>query len=222
MSVFREVHDVLLAALQTFRSEFTQLVAANVPQFAEYLKGKTGPKPARTRRLTRTRRVTLAAGGAHASCKAELIDIGIPRRDSASGLEEWTRLSAPGALKTVRRRRHLPAPGVLLERIPHDDPRCISIGSDAKKAPKRITRFGMVLSERHPEDRPLTRQNDSKPCQRLLAKIAGFEGKVRQELFSIMMSQFVEAYNLIQDSELATLFDEQALAMITNPPTLPR
>ena len=218
---FSEVHDVLLAALQTFSLEFTQVVAANVPQFAEYLKGKTGPNTGEDEEIDENEASDVSTRGAHASCKAELIDIGIPRRDSASGLEEWTRLSAEGALKAA-------ADGVI---YPHREyylneylmmiRDAFPLGSDVTKAPKRITRFGLVLASDNPDGPSPGEAKRLKALPKTVAKIAGFDSKVRRELFSIMMSQFVEAYNLLQDRELATLFDDQALAMITNPPALP-
>jgi hypothetical protein len=218
---FSEVHDVLLAALQTFRSEFTQLVEANVPQFAEYLKDKTGPETGEDEEIDENEASDVSSRGARASCKAELIDIGIPRRDSASGLEEWTRLSADGALKTA-------ADGVV---YPHREyylneylmmiRDAFLPNADVKKAPKRITRFGMVLASDNPEGQSPVEARRLKALPKTMAKIEGFGNKARRELFSMMMSQFVEAYNLLQDSELAALFDDQALATITKPPALP-
>ena len=119
------VHDLLLTTLQTFKSEFTPLVEANASLFADYLKSKTGPETGEDEEVDENEASDVNSRGAHASCKAELIDIGIPRRDSPSALEEWTRLSAPWGSQDIRRRRRLPTQGVLPERIPHDDPRCI-------------------------------------------------------------------------------------------------
>ncbi|TIL59662.1 MAG: hypothetical protein E5Y79_13050 [Mesorhizobium sp.] len=217
---FSRVHDLLLTTLQTFKSEFTPLVEANAALFADYLKSKAGAETGEDEEVDENEASDVnSRGGTHASCKAELIDIGIPRRDSPSALEEWTRLSAPGALKTS-------ADGVV---YPHREYYLNeylmmirdAFIADVKKAPKRITRFGMILaSEAH--EGPLA--DDAKRLTALpktLAKIEGFEEKPRQELFRIMMSQFVEAYNLLQDRELATLFDEQSLALITTPPSLP-
>ncbi len=218
---FSEVHDVLLAALQTFRSEFAQLVEANVPQFAEYLKCKAGPEAGEDEEVDENEASDVASRGARASCKAELIDIGIPRRNSASGLEEWTRLSASGALKTS-------ADGVV---YPHREyylneylmmiRDAFLPNADVKKAPKRITRFGMVLASDNPEGPSPVEAKRLEALPKTMAKIEGLGNKARRELFSIMISQFVEAYNLLQDRELAALFDDRALALITNPPALP-
>jgi hypothetical protein len=51
--------------------------------------------------------------------------------------------------------------------------------------------------------------------------IAVLKDKGRQELLGVIVSQFVEAYNLIQDQELATHFDNQCAALISSPPQLP-
>jgi hypothetical protein len=149
-----------------------------------------------------------------------LIDIGIPRRDSASALEEWTHLSPPGAL--------LSKDGVI---YPHREyylneylmmiRQAFVPNADVAKAPKRIRRFGMILaSNTHQEASPVeTARLQAIP--ETAAAIAKIDRKERNELFRIIFAQFVEAYNLLQDKELAGLFDKKAAAMLHNPPALP-
>lgn len=215
----REVHDVLLVALKTFKTEFTELVQQNAPKFSAYLQDKTDPASAEDEEIDENEASdvsSLSQLGDHANCKAELIDIGIPRRDSASGLEEWTHLSTPEEAL-------LGFPGVV---YPHRDyylneylmmVRAAFLDADAvKKAPKRITRLGLILKS----DKG---RKDWQPAIAALpeaAKRVETLDKGRRELFGVVLSQFVEAYNLGQDTELAGHFDKECVAMITNLPKL--
>jgi hypothetical protein len=93
--------------------------------------------------------------------------------------------------------------------------------ADFTKAPKRITRFGLILaSDNHGEPSPAeTKRLQAVP--ETAATIAKIDRKERKELFRIIFSQFVEAYNLLQDKELAGLLDKKSAAMLQNPPNLP-
>ena len=217
---FTEVHDVLLATLTTFKAEFTALVRENSALFAKYLKDNTGPKGGEDEEIDKNEASDVSSAGDHATCKAELIDIGIPRRDSASALEEWTRLSPPHALLQE-------ASGVI---YPHREyylneylmmvRDAFIANADVKKAPKRIKRFGLVLdSDKGLAASPLEEKRLA-ALPETAKKIATLAGKPRQQLFRLMIAEFVEAYNLIEDKELATYFDKQCVASISNPPAL--
>lgn len=214
-----DVHDALLAALTTFKAEFTQLVQQNAPQFAEYLEA-AAPKEVDDEEVDENDAGDVDSLKEHANCKAELIDIGIPRRDSPSALEEWTRLSAPGAL--------LKSEGVI---YPHREyylneylmmVRDAFTSDEVRKAPKRITRLGLILQSDRGREGPSAAQ------PKRLAALPGTAGmltalgdKGKQELFSLITAQFVEAYNLHQDTELAAHFDKESMAAISKPPALP-
>lgn len=215
---FSEVHDVLLVALKTFKTEFSDLVQQNAPAFSAYLKDKSGPDTAEDEEADENEVSdisSLSGLGEHANCKAELIDIGIPRRDSEAGLEEWTRLSASGSL--------LGYPGVV---YPHREyylteyvmmvREAMLEGADVKKAPKRITRLGLILKS----DKGRKDWGSSIAALKDTAKAVANLESGRRELFGVMISQFIEAYNLRQDTELAGNIDTDCAAMIANPPTL--
>ena len=214
-----EVHDALLVALKTFKTEFTQLVQQNAPQFAEYLEG-AGPQDVDDEEVDENEAGDVDSLKEHANCKAELIDVGIPRRDSPSALEEWTRLSAPGAL--------LQSEGVI---YPHREyylneylmmVREAFTSAEVRKAPKRITRLGLILQSDRGREGPSALQ-----VKRLAAlpgtasMLTALGDKGKRELFSLVIAQFVEAYNLHQDTELAVHFDNECMALISNPPALP-
>jgi len=217
---FAEVHDAVLVLLKTFKAEFTELVEENAAPFAEYLKGNTGPEVAEDEEVDENEASDVSSLSEFANCKAELIDIGIPRRDSASALEEWTRLSAPGGLMT--------SDGVV---YPHREyylneylmmvRDAFLPNADVRKAPKRIKRFGLILESGNAAAPSPVEKARLAALPETAKKIALLEGKGRRELFGIMVSQFVEAYNLLQDKELAAHFDRECVALMANPPRLP-
>ena len=221
-----DVHDALLNALKTFKAEFTELVAQNAPSFSAYLEDVAARQAAREAHTEDSdEEDEHEAGDAdslrdHANCKAELIDIGIPRRDSPSALEEWTHLSASGAL--------LQSEGVI---YPHREyylneylmmVRDAFVSDEVRKAPKRITRLGLILQNDRGREEPSAAQS-----KRLAAlpgtagRLARLEDKGRRELYRLIVAQFVEAYNLHQDTELARHFDNECMEMISHPPALP-
>ncbi|MEJ8837335.1 hypothetical protein [Ramlibacter sp. AN1133] len=215
---YSEVHDVLLAALRRFKAEFTALVEANASPFAEYLRGKTAPDLADDDESARNEASDIHSGGDTATCKAELIDIGIPRRDSASALEEWTRLSAQGALLEAANGVVYPHRTYYLNEYLMMIRDAFLPNADAKKAPKRITRFGLILASEGPS---MVDSRRLAVLPKTADRIATIQAKGRRELFGIMMSEFAQAYNLVQDRELAALFDTEAAATVANPPALP-
>jgi hypothetical protein len=227
---YRRVHDIVLDALQGSRTEFTDLVEENVASFAEHLKGKAGPDDVEDEEIDENEQRDLALRGALAGVKAELIDIGIERRDSTAGIEEWTRLSVGKGLITSAdgvvypHRQYYVNEYLMLLR---DAFRPKAPVADVKKSPRRIKRFGMILKRRDVDADPDGAHAET-DAERLAAlpktsaeidKLKAHEG--RQELFRIMMAQFAEAYNFSQDRELAALFDERAATEMANPPALP-
>jgi len=214
-----KVHDLILSALRRFKAEFAQLVRTHAGSFTRYLDGVPG-LPARAVDEVNENDARDGAGqDNNVNCKAELIDIGIPRRDSASALEEWSHLSAPGAL--------LDSGGVV---FPHREyyrneylmmiRDCFSPSEDVRKAPKRITRFGLVLASPHPGPSPKEeKQLDALPLTR--AAIERLGSAASKELFGeAIVPQFVEAYNLLQDPGLAAHVDPLCAGHIDDPRAL--
>ena len=215
---YREVHDVLLAKLRQFKVEFTQLVEANAAPFLDYLRGKTAPDAVNDEEADENEASDIYSHGETASCKAELIDIGIPRRDSPSALEEWAHLSAPAGLLESPNGVIYPHRNYYLNEYLMMIRQGFLPNADVKKAPKRITRFGLILASEGPS---LVNAKGLAVLPRTADRIGTLEPKLRRELFAVMLAEFAEAYNLTQDCELAALFDAEASAMIANPPALP-
>lgn len=217
---FTEVHDVLLAELRTFKTEFAELVEKNSVSFAEYLRDKADPEGGDDEEADENEASDVLSSSDHTSCKAELIDIGLPRRDSASALEEWTHLSAANHLLTSE--------GVV---YPHREYylneylmmiRDTFLDGEMRKAPKRILRLGLILKSGRGRGSALSPAvaKAFSALPETAKAVAALQDKGRQELFGVIFSQFVEAYNLHQDAELAAHFDQRSVALIQAPPAL--
>src|SRR2546428_7890754 len=213
-----ELRDVVLTALARFRQEFGDVVEANRADFAAYLRDAGAP-PVGDDEEEDEHEADDARSRNAVECRAELIDVGIPRRDSAAALEEWTRLSAPHALET--------SDGVV---YPHREYylneylmmiRDAFLDIDVAKAPKRITRFGVILESGHDEEpSPLERQRLA-ALPAATKFVAALDSKTRRAPHRPILPQFVEAYNLLQDTELAALLGKTCVALISTPPALP-
>lgn len=221
---FSEVHDTMLVALKTFKTEFTELVKQNAASFSEYLKTASAKAaaPVDDEEQDENEVGDVKSRTEHANCKAELIDIGVPRRDSASALEEWTHLSGPESL--------LQADGVIFPHREYYLNEYLMMIRDAflpeaevRKAPKRIARLGLILaSDRGRIGGPnLVEKKGLRALPETAEVVLGIPDKGKQELLGVIVSQFVEAYNLHQDRELAAYFDKECAAMIAAPPPLP-
>lgn len=220
---FSEVHDVLLLALKTFKAEFTALVQQNAGQFAEYLNTMAASVTNEDEDDDENEAGDVNSLSEHASCKAELIDIGLPRRDSASALEEWAHLSTPHALLSSQDGVVYPHREYYLNEYLMMIRDAFLPGSEVRKAPKRIARLGLILkSERGVEGVPSsTTLKRLATLPRTADAVAQLGDQGRRELLGVIISQFVEAYNLLQDQELASHFDQKCVALISNPPPLP-
>ena len=220
---FSYVHDTVLAVLGTFAAEFTRLVVDNAGPFMEYLESLPGPKAGDDEEIDENEVGDVNSGAEHASCKAELIDIGIPRRDSPSALEEWLRLSARDALSTSDDGVIYPTREYYLnEYLTMARETFLPDAPDVRvaKAPKRLTRFGQILNG-DPEALSEVVKKRLAALPKMAERRLALTRRDRKVLFASLVSQFVEAYNLVQDTELATLVDAAFLQLLANPPPLP-
>jgi hypothetical protein len=216
---FARVHDELLSALQAYNREFAQLVQDHAAEFSDYLDDVDAPAALEDEEPDENEISDVGSGYEHASCKAELIDIGIPRRDSSAALEEWTQLSAPGAL--------LVKDGVVYPHRPYYLNEYLMMireaflpKADVHKAPKRILRFSLLLqrADGGGEAPDATRRMRALP--RTAERIAALSEAPRRELFRMIGAQFAQAYSLLQDKELGAVLDGEAAGLITSPPPL--
>jgi len=219
-----QVHDVLLIALKTFKTEFTTLVEQNAAGLADYLSAvESSVVISEDEDDNRNETGDVDSLSEHASCKAELIDIGLPRRDSASALEEWAHLSVQDALLTSQNGVVYPHREYYINEYLMMIRDVFLPGAEVRKAPKRILRLGLILKSERGTEHGLSAT--VRKHLAALPKSAGVIEKLpdrgRRELFSVIISQFVAAYNLLQDLQLAEHFDQKCAASITSPPPLP-
>jgi len=219
-TAFTQVHDTLLAALEEYNEEFAGLVETNVAAFDDYLQSIEGPAPVEDEEADDNEVSDVESRHGRASCKAELIDIGLPRRDTPSALEEWNHLSPDGAI--------LSSAGVNFPHRPYYVNEYLMMVRDAflpeadvHKAPKRVARFSLLLQTPDDADGSLDERRRLQALPQTVAAINAVEVAAHRELFETIAAQFAQAYSLAQDMELAGIFDGWATEMIKNPPPLP-
>ncbi|WP_138473229.1 hypothetical protein [Poseidonocella sp. HB161398] len=208
------VHDAVLLALGEFRDEFARLLEAHSLDFAGYLDGSGAPS-AEDDEVDPFDPMDIWSQAEHATCKAELIDIGIPRRDSAAGLEEWHRLAPEGAILS-RNGVRFPGRGYYANEYLMMARDLFAPEAAAHKAPKRLWRFRLLL------DSAGAPPPDPELAALLPAAMAQIAARpaAEQELFQLAAGQFAQAYSLSRDPDLAALFDGWLGAAIAAPPDL--
>lgn len=140
------------------------------------------------------------------SCKAELIDIGIPRRDTIEAFSNWYHV-CPDVMVCDE----VPIPGhlyyiadyVLMVREAY-----IGTSRSVHKTPKRVVRLQEVL-EMGELDTPVDREKGHIPQGTLGGSIAAVDGLVDplRRVLTILLAQFSIAYDLDVDAGLAGCFD---------------
>lgn len=143
-------------------------------------------------------------------CKAELIDIGIPRRDTVEAFEQWFNVCP----KIIRCPDKIPIPGhlyyvaeyVTMIREAFMD-KCISL----PKTPTRVIRLLEVLDmDSDKFDEYIDEEKHHIPTS-LKASVDEVEklAKPLKRMLTILLKQFAEAYELGEDPDLARMFDER-------------
>ena len=149
-----------------------------------------------------------------ASCKAELIDIGIPHRDTSAALEEWSHLNG----KLLGKRLKYPGHHYYLSEYLMMIRDAFTADADVRKAPKRIQRLAELLAM---DSLAPVIEEERNSIRALLPKIAAAataRGASSSRLFTVMMTQFVKAYDLKEDTNLAPLFDSTFGNLMSNIP----
>jgi hypothetical protein len=143
------------------------------------------------------------------NCKAELIDIGIPRRDTAEAFEQWAHVR-PYLIECPDK---IVIPGHLYyvnEYVTMIREAFADISISLPKTPKRVIRLLEVLKLAG-LDKYIDEEKHHIPTALLpesLGKIAGLAGeKPTQHLLTVLLKQYMEAWDLKIDSGLAKHFD---------------
>jgi hypothetical protein len=212
------VHDVVLEALRDYNVEFTTLARDHAKAFGEYLEGLEEPLNVEAHELDEHEFDALDALE-HANCKAELIDVGLPRRDTASAIEEWRHLSHEGALLRYE--------GVIFPHRPYYVNEYVMMIRDAflpkadtRKAAKRVVRLGLLLDRGVEDRRSAEQRGQLQALPKTMAAIEELDQASRKELLRTLAEQFAVAYGLRLDRELAGPIDDWAASLIGDPPPL--
>ncbi|QSQ21946.1 hypothetical protein JY651_43530 [Pyxidicoccus parkwayensis] len=213
-ATFNQVHNFVLGKLRQFKQEFFMLVTANANDVAIAMAGKPLAHP-----LNYPEALEEVANlftdpedpGQQGSCKAELIDIGIPRRDSVEAIEQWNH-TGPDLLHY----NDVPIPG---HRYYFDE--YVAMVREAfagrspspQKASKRLRRLYDVVSQASTDlDAVVARARlglDGLLPLALSVVDQPHQPPYVSRTLVLMLEQFAEAYSLWSDPGLAALFDNR-------------
>ena len=136
------------------------------------------------------------------SCKAELIDVGISRRESKEVLEQWHMLS--GKVKMLQGLPVPPAEYYIAEYLMLVRSGLAGSASERAKLGKRAKRLFKVLAQWKPALSTAVADRLPKCAQRL----AALKGPVSRFAQAALLMQFFHAYALDEDAELARCVDD--------------
>ncbi|WP_426702017.1 hypothetical protein ACPPVV_03105 [Rhodanobacter sp. Col0626] len=218
--LFAKVHDLLLRTLTEFQIEFAQLMIDHAEDFHAYTSEIDAAVPVPP---SAPDGVSMDADVAseHANCKAELIDIGIPRRDQPAAQEEWHRLTMKDALCVDASGVIYPARDYYLNEYLMMIREAYLPGGNVAKAPKRINRFVKIFVHEPADAGPgIMQRMDALPQSR--DTIGQLDDFAEKELLFRIGAQFVEAHNLRLDKDIREQFDAAFAVLVKNPPELPQ
>jgi hypothetical protein len=220
--LFVRVNNRLIVLIEGFKLEFFMLLSHSAPRFLarmEELPARAGDPPENGRAYDAGEpgggEAEEASDAKHrANCKAELIDVGLPRYDSVQAREQWALFNG-GGCDILRGEDRVPYPGVLyfvLEYLMMIRGAFAPAASGLLKGPKRIMRLKGLLTERYAEEaiRPLREKAQallplsSEAVERHYAGEAHLPAK--RALWA-MLDQFIVAYGLDADEQLRQAFD---------------
>ncbi|MFM9959178.1 MAG: hypothetical protein ACKVZJ_14030 [Phycisphaerales bacterium] len=149
-------------------------------------------------------------GDAHGGeCKAELIDVTIPRPDTSEALEQWAHLSGEGGILTMKDWPPVPGGGYYVEEYLTILREVTSeVSHSADKAPTRIERLWQVLAT-GPDIQGLVKAAVQALPDTLEAAVVAVQDvgdTCAQRLLFFGLRQFSESYGLREDVGLAAAF----------------
>ncbi|MEM7586686.1 MAG: hypothetical protein AAF560_25075 [Acidobacteriota bacterium] len=225
-STFNRVHNLVLQKFRGFKQEFFMLLHAHADEVtAEVLRERDPGDPDDNaeewidddliRVLSRSLLLDTDET-TQGSCKAELIDIGIPRRDSVEAVEHWHH-TRPYITREVN---DLPIPGHLYycdEYLLMIREALAGLSPSPHKMAKRVRRLYRVMDIDNVEDRGafdgvvagVRAELAEGRVPRSLAVCDGIDERSISRLIPLLLRQFVQAYDLTGDRGFAAVFDRQ-------------
>jgi hypothetical protein len=153
-----------------------------------------------------------AAGGGQkrrANCKAELIDVGLPRYDTVEAREQWKQLSAPGAILTAGDRTPFPGHLYFVEEYVAMLREVFAGNSPSPdKAAPRIERLYAIFQL--PGTAAVIAEQRARIPETLAASLALIDqvpDTPTRSAHTVLLRQFADAYRLAAEPELAEAFD---------------
>ncbi len=141
------------------------------------------------------------------NCKAELIDIGIPRRDTVEAFEQWFNVCS-----RVIVREQIPIPGhlyYLAEFVTMIREAFMDTSISIRKIPIRVERLVEVLTMKSAELDGLVDEEKAHVPKMLAASVSEVEklSLHLRRLLMVLLKQLADAYDLSEDPDLAKCFD---------------
>jgi hypothetical protein len=196
--LYRRVHNVALLRLKAYKLGFYMLVHANKDSFSKTIKASlAGLNPLTADARARVNRM---------NCKAELIDIGIPRFDTVECHEQWHLMHG-----NIKVEDGVPIPDflyyineyVLMIREAFAE-KSISIG----KTPKRVRRlYGIVTLPGMDVTVGAERAKIPAASVPKTLPVIDAQNAAAKAVLTVLVRQFAEAYDLAWDPGLALAFD---------------
>lgn len=196
--LFRQVHNVVLLRLKAYKLGFFMLMNANREAFTASITSALNElNPLDNDARPRTQAM---------SCKAELIDIGIPRYDTVECHEQWHMMHG-----NIKVEEGVPIPDfiyyineyVLMIREAYAD-KSISI----TKTPKRVRRLYGIVTLDGMED-TVDSERAGIPFRSLPKTLPAIDAQnpAAKAVLTVLSRQFGQAYDLAWDPGLAAAFD---------------
>ncbi len=227
--LFQRVHNAVLLSLKDFKTELYTLLYEKVPAFQAHLDaiegaiegaipvpgGDDAPDPIDAPEPPATDLELPVPGGPsaqRANCKAELIDIGLPRYDTVEAREQWVQLR-DGILRSPD--DGMPYPGYLYyinEYLMMIREVFTGTSPSMRKAPKRIERLHQILTSTDPRLAAAIEGEDghaslAKRLPRSVAAVKAQPDQAAGRALIVLLDQFLEAYGLDADPGFAASFD---------------
>ncbi|MGL4286426.1 MAG: hypothetical protein ACRCVA_08795, partial [Phreatobacter sp.] len=222
--LFQDIQNAVLLALQGFKRELYVLMQHEAQQFQDELDtvavpapvaiggagGAVDPGPAALDPDAPDADDEQVAERYRMNCKAELIDVGLPRNDTVEAMEQWAQLN--GKLLTAP--DGMPYPGYLYyinEYLMLVREVFTGLSPSMSKAPARIERLYTILTLPDPGlAEAIGEERHHIPADLLAQSLAAIDQvrdlAVKRALICIL-SQFCRAYALDLDPNLAACFD---------------
>ncbi|EDX76554.1 hypothetical protein MC7420_4810 [Coleofasciculus chthonoplastes PCC 7420] len=247
---FNQVHNLVLQKLNEFKREFFVLVHENADKFNQSLSlsileadnvdaideypdeheladdyDERDAEPLKTlvvlnEEVENESRIDLFPKYV-ANCKAELIDIGIPRRDTIEAFEQWSHTKS----ELIKRKwtEEIPIPSHLYyidEYVRMIREALTNMSSSMPKTPKRIRRLYEILDGGYDDgdnneqytlskliDKEWSKINSS-ICPKAVQIIKNNQNQAIKRVLTVILQQFMQAYELNYRVELARIFDQ--------------